>query len=507
MLLRALIEELDYVALQGEPDVANVTSIAFDSREVAESGLFVAITGFTVDGHHYISKAAENGAAAILVEREVELSGLPSSIVVVKVTDTRQALALASARFYDNPSEKLSLIGITGTNGKTSTTYFVKSILEEARATVGVIGTIGAMIGYTPLATKSTTPTTPESLHLQHMFSDMAHAGVDTCVMEVSSHALSLQRAAASRFRIGVFTNLTPDHLELHRTMEEYYEAKAMLFDLTSDYNVVNIDDEYGRRLSDKVRHHKAQLLTYGVVPDIPSAGFDETALPDVYATNIQYEADHTTYVAHTPVGRVDIRVNLPGLIYVYNSLAAVAAAYCQGIGLGQIAAGIRAVQRIKGRLEVAYQDDDIKVVIDFAHTEDSLEKALTTLRPFTDGRLILVFGVYAAPGKDGSGKREAMGKVAAQYADFCVVTSDNPKNQDPDAIIAEVSEAVASAGGEYRGIVDRREAIEYAIAMSRKGDVILIAGKGHETTQVIGKTEIPFNEAEIVGEIMSSRA
>ncbi|MDQ6422216.1 UDP-N-acetylmuramoyl-L-alanyl-D-glutamate--2,6-diaminopimelate ligase [Paenibacillus sp. LHD-117] len=500
MLLRSLMEKLDFVALQGELDV-DIMSIAFDSREVAENGLFVAIAGFTVDGHDYVAKAMENGAAAIIVERDIALQGVPASVTVLKVPDTRKALALTAAKFYGEPTEKLSLIGITGTNGKTSTTYFIKSILEGTKRSVGVIGTIGAMIGDRTLSTKSTTPTTPESLHLQHMFADMALSDVDYCVMEVSSHALSLQRAAASRFRIGVFTNLTPDHLELHRTMEEYYEAKAMLFDLTSDYNVVNIDDEYGRRLADKVRHYDTKLMTYGI------GDGSSSALADVFATNIRYEADHTTYVAHTPAGKVDIRVNLPGLIYVYNSLAAVACAYCEGVSLEQIAAGIRAVERIKGRLEVVYQDADRKIVIDFAHTEDSLEKALATLRPFTKGRLILVFGVYAAPGKDGSGKREAMGKVAAEHADFCVVTSDNPKNQDPDAIIAEVSAAVEAAGGKYRGIVDRREAIEFAIAMSEKDDVILIAGKGHETTQVIGKTEIPFNEAEIVSEIMSSQA
>lgn len=496
MLLRSLLEELDYVALQGGLD-ADITSISFDSREATSDGLFVAISGFTVDGHNYAANAAASGAAAILVERDISLESIPATVAVIKTADTRKALALVSARFYGNPTEKLGLIGITGTNGKTSTTYFVKSILEGMGSSVGVIGTIGAMIGDQALATKSTTPTTPEALHLQHMFADMAESNVDYCVMEVSSHALSLHRTAASRFRIGVFTNLTPDHLELHRTMEEYYEAKAMLFDLTSDFNVINVDDEYGRRLADKVRHYDAKLVTYGI----------GEGAADVFATNIHYEADHTIYVAHTPAGTVDIRVNLPGLIYVYNSLAAVACAYCEGVSLARIATGIRAVERIKGRLEVVYQDADRKIVVDFAHTEDSLEKALATLRPFTKGRLILVFGVYAAPGKDGSGKREAMGKIAAEHADFCVVTSDNPKNQDPDAIIAEVSAAVEAAGGRYIGIVDRREAIEFAIGMSEKNDVILIAGKGHETTQVIGKTEIPFNEAEIVCDIMSSRA
>lgn len=491
MRLADLVEKLNYSALQGDLHM-EISDIVFDSREVTKGSLFVAISGFTVDGHQFVQKAIELGATAVLVEKDVEAD---PSVTVLKTSDTRQALALVSARFYGNPSERLNLIGITGTNGKTSTTYFIKSILEHAQHSVGVIGTIGAMIGSEPLQTKSTTPTTPESLHLQHMFADMVETGVQDCVMEVSSHALSLHRADATRFRIGVFTNLTPDHLELHKTMEEYFEAKSMLFDLTSDYNIINADNEFGRKLIDKVKSNQAKLITYSIEEDA-----------EIRASDIRYGADHTTYVAHTPAGSIEIKVNLPGQIYVYNSLAAIACAYCSGISLELAAAGIRAVESIKGRLEVAYQDEDLKIIVDFAHTEDSLEKALTTLRPFTKGRLLLVFGVYAAPGALGSPKREAMGKIAAENADFSIVTSDNPKDQDPDAIIEEVSAAIEAAGGRYRGIVDRREAIQFAIDMSEKDDVILIAGKGHETTQVIGKLEIPFNEAEIVAEIMADR-
>ncbi|GKU76998.1 UDP-N-acetylmuramoyl-L-alanyl-D-glutamate--2,6-diaminopimelate ligase [Paenibacillus sp. L3-i20] len=491
MLLASLVEHLEYTTLQGDSNT-NISSIAFDSREVVPNALFVAISGFTVDGHTFIERAIELGATAILVERDIVID---APVTVLKVADTRYAMAHASARFYNNPTEKLNLIGITGTNGKTSTTYFIKSILEQSKRTVGVIGTIGAMVGNQSLKTKSTTPTTPESLHLQHMFADMVDTGVHDCVMEVSSHALSLQRTAASRFKSGIFTNLTPDHLELHNTMEEYFEAKAMLFDLTTDYNIVNMDDEYGRRLATKIASNPAKLVTYGIENDAT-----------IRAADIRQFADYTSYVVHTPTGSVAIQTNLPGIIYVYNSLAAIACAYCNGINLDQISAGIRAVKSIKGRLEVVYQDEERKIIVDFAHTEDSLEKALSTLRPFTKGRLILVFGVYAAPGKLGSGKRQAMGTIAGQYSDIAIVTSDNPKDQDPDAIIAEVSAAVQAAGGMHRGIVDRREAIQYAIDISERDDVILIAGKGHETSQVIGKTEIPFNEAEIVNDIMSGK-
>ncbi|WP_168121330.1 UDP-N-acetylmuramoyl-L-alanyl-D-glutamate--2,6-diaminopimelate ligase [Paenibacillus sp. HB172176] len=491
MLLRDLLQDISCDILQGTID-KEVEGIAFDSRECAENWLFVAVRGFTVDGHDYIQKAVASGAAAIITEKAVDAG---SSVTVLQVDDSRLALAYAASRFHGQPASKLNLIGITGTNGKTSTTYFLKSILEKANKTVGIIGTIGAMVGDKKLATRSTTPTTPESLHLQQMFADMAESKVDCCVMEVSSHALSLKRTAASAFKSGIFTNLTPDHLELHLTMEDYFEAKAMLFDLTTDYNIINIDDPYGKRLAERLSSRDAELVTYSI-----------ESQADVYATDIRYYAEHTEYVAHTPAGSVAIHVNLPGFIYVYNSLAAVACASCNGVPLDEIASGVRAVEQIKGRLEVVYQDPERKIVVDFAHTEDSLEKALATLRPFTKGRLILVFGVYAAPGRPGSPKREAMGGIAARFADFSIITSDNPKDQDPDAIIAEVAEAVEAAGGQYRSIVDRREAIEHAIAISEKDDVILIAGKGHETTQVIGKTEIPFNEAEIVNEIMSGR-
>ncbi|MFD0957800.1 UDP-N-acetylmuramoyl-L-alanyl-D-glutamate--2,6-diaminopimelate ligase [Paenibacillus chungangensis] len=491
MLLTSMLAEINYTVLQGDTNI-DISSIAFDSREVEKNGLFVAISGFKVDGHQFIAKAIALGAAAVLVEKDVKVEG---PVTILKVDDTREAMAMAAASYYGHPTNNLDLIGITGTNGKTSTTYFVKSILEAAGRRVGVIGTIGAMIGTQTLKTKSTTPTTPESLHLQHMFADMAGSGVDYCVMEVSSHALSLKRAAASRFSAGIFTNLTPDHLELHRTMEEYFEAKASLFDLTSRFNVVNSDDLFGRRLIERLRDRDTKLVTYGI---------EQKA--DITASDIRYYEDYTTYAVHTPTGSITIQVNLPGSIYVYNSLAAVAWAYAHGIAVDHIAAGIRAVESIRGRLEVVYRDEERKIIVDFAHTEDSLEKALTTLRPYTKGRLILVFGVYAAPGDEGSGKRQAMAKVAADYSDIAVVTSDNPKDQDPDAIIAEVSAAIEAAGGTYCGIVDRREAIEHAIDISRKDDVILIAGKGHETTQVIGKTEVPFNEAEIVNEIMSGR-
>ncbi|WP_054956251.1 UDP-N-acetylmuramoyl-L-alanyl-D-glutamate--2,6-diaminopimelate ligase [Paenibacillus dakarensis] len=483
MLLSSIVKNLGFELVQGDLNI-EVKAVAFDSREVVPHSVFVAVSGFTVDGHNFIPKAIAQGAAVIVVEKDVEVT---EEVTVLKVKDTRDALALLSSNFYGTPTDKMNMIGITGTNGKTSISYFMKSILEHARKNVGIIGTIGTMIGGELKKNKNTTP---ESLYLQEIFAEMVKSNVSDCVMEVSSHALSLKRVAYSRFNTGIFTNLTPDHLELHKNMEEYFEAKAMLFDLTTDYNIINADDPYGRRLIDKVQHYETKLITYGI---------DNKA--DVYATDIRYSIDSTIFVAHTPAGHIEIKVNLPGKIYVLNSLASIACAYSSGIDLEIIKDGIQAVEGIKGRMEVVYKDDDSLVIVDFAHTEDSLEKALTILRPYAKGRIILVFGVYAAAGKLGHDKRSSMGKVAAQHADFSVVTSDNPKDQDPDAIIADIIASMEEAGGTYKAIVDRKEAIEYALSISRKDDIVLITGKGHETSQVIGKTEIPFNEAEIVND------
>lgn len=483
MQLLSVLRDLDFDLVQGDPNV-EVEAVSFDSREVVPGGAFVAVSGFTVDGHAFIPKAISLGASVVIVEKDVRID---EPVTVVKVKDTRDALARVSSNFYGRPTEKLNMVGITGTNGKTSISYFIKSILEHAGKNVGIIGTIGTVIGGEVRKNKNTTP---EALYLQQIFADMVSSDIQTCVMEVSSHALSLKRVAYSRFHTGIFTNLTPDHLELHNSMEEYFEAKSRLFELTSDYNIINADDPYGRRLIDKVKAYPAKTITYGIGQKA-----------DVYATDIRYFIDSTVFTAHAPDGSIEVKVNLPGDIYVLNSLAAIAWARCSGIPLEVIKDGIQAVEGIKGRMEVVYRDDSNLVIVDFAHTEDSLEKVLTTLRPYAKGRIILVFGVYAAPGELGLPKRRAMGKVAARHADLSIVTSDNPKDQDPDAIIADIVAAVEEDGGSYKAIVDRKEAIEYALSAARQDDIVLITGKGHETSQIIGKTEIPFNEAEIVNE------
>jgi len=486
MRLREVADGLRCRLAQGSWDT-EIRLVANDHRQVVPGALFVAIRGFTVDGHQYIPSAIERGANVIVTEQPVEAS---EDVTVLEVEDTRKALALIAANYYGRPTEKMSVIGVTGTNGKTSITYFLRSIYEQAGRSIGIIGTIGTLIGGELRKNKNTTP---ESLSLQQIFAEMADAGILNCVMEVSSHALSLDRVAHCRFETAIFTNLTPDHLELHRSMEEYFAAKARLFAMAEKHNIINADDPYGQRLIREAGSYRAKLLTYGI---------DQPA--DVYASEIEFTADGTTYRVHTPTGSAQITVHLPGKIYVYNSLAAIACAYAAGISLPDIQAGIGAVRGIRGRLEVVYKTDDYKVVVDFAHTEDSLEKALATIKPYTKGRVILVFGVYAAPGELGLSKRRGMGKVAARLADLAIVTSDNPKEQDPKAIIADVAAAIEEEGGNYEAIVDRREAIRRAVEICQSGDCILIAGKGHETTQIIGKEEIPFHEAELVREMFA---
>lgn len=488
MLLTSIVQDLEYDNIKGDLN-REISAISYDSRDAVDNSIFVAISGFAVDGHHYIDKAIKQGASTIILEKDIPIE---HDVTVLKVVNSRDALARVSANFYQDPTEDLNVIGITGTNGKTSTSYFIKSIFEQANQSIGLIGTIGTIINNKLVKNKNTTP---ESLNLQRTFSEMKKEEVDYCIMEVSSHSLNLRRVAYSKFNTGIFTNLSPDHLELHNSMDEYFEAKAELFDLTKNFNIINVDDSYGRRLINRVKNYDTTLVTFGI---------DYKA--DIYPTDIHYSFDATTYTVNTPSGSIKVKVNIPGAIYVYNSLAAIACAYCNGVSLKDIQHGIQNVESIKGRLETIYKEKDYKVIVDFSHTEDALEKALTTIRPYVKGRLILVFGVYADFSDKGREKRIGMSRIASKYADFSVVTSDNPKNHDPVLIVDEISEAMNRFEGKYKAILEREAAIQYAIQMSEKDDAILIAGKGHETTQAIGDKEIPFNETDIALEALKKK-
>lgn len=464
-----------------------IAGVSYHSQMVAEDYLFVCIRGYQTDGHKYLADAATRGAIIAVVEEFQEHIDIPQFLV----KNARKALAQISANFYEQPSEKLKMIGVTGTNGKTSITYYIKSILETAQQSVGVIGTLGTNINGKSIVNDNTTP---ESLNLQQFFAEMNQAETDFCLMEVSSHALQLDRVAATSFNTGIFTNLSPDHLELHKSMEDYFQAKAMLFQMTEDVNIINADDVYGQKLIEQLENQTVKTIAYGIHKKA-----------DFYATNIKYNFNETTFTLHTPNETAEITIHQPGEIYVSNSLAAIAAAYCNGISLEDIKTGLNNVKNISGRLEVVYEKDDFKVIVDFAHTEDALKKTIDVLRPFVKGKIIVVFGVYADMSESGTEKRSGMGRVAAENADLSVVTLDNPKNHDIDQMMAETTAAIEKYNGNYIAIKDREQAIRHAIEVSNKNDFILLAGKGHENTQVIGDKLINFSEKAIVLDAMKT--
>ena len=481
MKLSKLINKENILDIKGSLDI-EIDNVAYDSRHIDGNSVFVAIKGFKVDGHDFLEQAIKKGAKVIVVEEDVDFD----DVVIIKVENARYALAEISANFYDNPSSKFDLIGITGTNAKTTTTYLVQSIFETVKRRTGIVGTIGNIIDGKLFKTENTTP---QSLELQETFDKMVKAEVDSCIMEVSSHALDLDRVSFSDFQVGLYTNLSVEHLDFHKNLENYFEAKLKLFYMTTKYNVINIDDEYGKKIIEKIKDLKTPLLTYGI---------NDKA--DIYATNIVYHLDGVDFKLHTPKGEVDIKMNIPGEFSVYNGLAAASCAYVYDISLEDIKNGLQTIEGVKGRFEVVTTDEDFVVIIDFAHTPDALEKVLQSVKDFAKGRVVVVFG---AGGDRDSSKRAPMGEAVGKYADFSVVTSDNPRTEDPEKIIEDVLVGTKAVTDNYVAITDRKEAIRYAIENKMENDIILLTGKGHETYIILGEEKFPFDEREIVKEIL----
>lgn len=484
MRLGVLISGLDIESVSGHTDI-DVTGIAYDSRTVKEGNVFVAIEGYKVDGHNYINEAIVNGAKAIIVQRDVFIN---SELTIIKVRDSRKALAKISSEFYNNPSKKFYLIGITGTNGKTSTSYIIESIFSSSGKKIGVVGTIGCQVNGKYIKTKNTTP---ESLELQQLFNEIIKSNVENCVMEVSSHSLELSRIDYSDFDVGIFTNITKDHLDYHKTFENYFNAKKKLFYMTKKYNIINIDDEYGKLLVNELSKVNTPLLTYGIENQA-----------DVYATDLRFKATGVSFKLHLLNNTTDISMKIPGVFTVYNSLAAATCAHVHGIDISHIKEGLEKVEGVKGRFELVPTNQDFTVIIDFAHTADALEKVLSAIEQFAEGRKIIVFG---AGGDRDRTKRAPMGEVAGRYCDLCIVTSDNPRTEEPQKIIDDIIEGVKKVNGNYISIVDRKEAIEYSIKNSMPKDIILLAGKGHETYTIIGDKVLTFDEREIVKEALKN--
>lgn len=454
-----------------------ITGIAYDSRQVMPGYAFVCIKGYETDGHKFVDSALKNGAALIVAEDEV-IADVP----VCYVGDTRKTLADMACIFYGNPSKNFKLVGITGTNGKTTVTYLIKSILDQAGARVGIIGTNQNIIGDKVLLTKSTTPTTPNSLELQKIFSEMKESGAEYVVMEVSSHALDLSRVRGCEFDVGVFTNLTRDHLDFHKTMKNYMSAKAKLFDI-SEYGAINTDDEYGKQIYEA--HKGKPILTYGLENGCDICAKDIKITPRGVNFTITYkETDYPMFLC------------IPGMFSVYNAMSAVCACINLGIDMDTITNGLKAAVGVLGRVEVVPTDTEYTVIIDYAHTPDGLENIIRAMKSFAKGKVITLFG---CGGDRDNSKRAPMGEIAGNLSDFTIITSDNPRTEEPLSIIRMIEEGIKTTDGDYTVIPDRREAIAYALDNAKADDVIILAGKGQETYQIIGKEKFDFDERVVV--------
>jgi UDP-N-acetylmuramoyl-L-alanyl-D-glutamate--2,6-diaminopimelate ligase len=475
MRLQELLKHLHpLIPFSGENP--EITSVENDNRKVQTGSLFICIKGYTVDGHDFANEAVKNGAVAVIAERPLSLD-----VPVMIVKDTNRAMAVIADAFYEHPTKKLHLIGITGTNGKTTTSHLIEKILVDAGKKMGLIGTMYTKIGDTTLETKNTTP---ESLTLQKTFKQMVDSDVDSAVIEVSSHALDLGRVHGCDFNVAVFTNLTQDHLDYHITMEEYKRSKGLLFSQLGNsfdiqhpkFAVLNMDDPASEIFKKSTSAH---VISYGI---------DHVA--DFQAKNIQMAPNGTTFDLILADRRYSVNMQLIGKFSVYNVLASIAAAYVSGIPIHDIICSIEGVKGVAGRFELVDAGQDFSVIVDYAHTPDSLENVLKTIQQFAKKKIFVLIG---CGGDRDRTKRPLMAKIACQYATDPILTSDNPRSEDPLAILKEMEDGVQ--GEKYLVIPDRKEAILSAVHMASLGDVILIAGKGHETYQIVGNQVFDFDD------------
>lgn len=480
--LSSVVEVLERGGHQGVP----IRGLHYDSRRVEPGFLFVAIPGLRTDGHLYLKEAAERGAVAAVIQKEVPL---PPGMSWIRVRDTRKALADLAAHFYGYPSRRLRLFGVTGTNGKTTTTYLIEGLLSQAGRPTGLLGTVVNRLGEQVLTTEHTTP---ESLDLQRLLAWMADSGAEAVAMEVSSHALKLDRVRGTEFDVGIFTNLTQDHLDFHQSMEDYFNAKAKLFTslgegckLSYKYAVINSDDPWSSRL---IALTKVPVITYGLRTEAM-----------VRAENVEMKSTGTFLEVVCAGQRYPLHLKLVGQFNVYNALAAWSVGWQEGLKPELLADILSRLEGAPGRFEKVEAGQDFTVIVDYAHTPDGLENVLRAARKLTPGRVIVVFG---CGGDRDRTKRPLMGEAAAKFSDFCVITSDNPRSEDPEAIIAEILPGVERVKTkDFTVEVDRRRAIARALEMARTGDTVIIAGKGHETYQLIGGKALPFDDRQVARE------
>lgn len=489
MKCEELLKELSYECIRGNID-REITEVVYDSRKISEGSLFICISGYNVDGHSFAGEAAEKKAAAIVVEKDVALPK-DSDITVIKVEDTRYAMAFIAAAYFGHPADRLKVIGITGTKGKTTTTYLIKSILERAGYKVGLVGTIETIIGERHIPANNTTP---ESFLLQKYFKEMEEAGCEIVVMEVASQGLKLHRTQGFTFEIGIFTNLEPDHIgpNEHADFEEYQACKGLLFKQCR-MGIVNKDDAHVQAV---LQGHTCQLETYG---------FD--SLADLYAEDLKLidkpgELGVDFKVKVKDAEDFEVEVPAPGRFSVYNALTAIAVCRHFNVEVSQIQKALLGAH-VKGRIEMVPVSDKFTLLIDYAHNAMSLKSLLTTLREYKPARLVCVFG---CGGNRSKIRRFEMGEVSGKYADLTIITSDNPRFEKPGDIIEDIKTGINKTSGKYIEICDRKEAIAYAICHGQPGDIIVLAGKGHEDYQEIEGVKYPMDERVLIADILKER-
>ncbi len=480
--LKKLLERLEFTCVQGELDI-EISTLVYDSRKAQKDSIFVCIEGTAVDGHDFVPQVLEQGAKVLVVSKEVEA---PQDVTIIKVENTRVALAGLSAAYFDYPADRLKVIGITGTKGKTTTTYMIKSILESAGYKVGLIGTIEAIIGDEVIPANNTTP---ESYITQQYFAKMLEAGCDIAVMEVSSQGLMMHRCGGFTFEIGIFTNIEPDHISPteHKDFDDYMHCKGMLF-RQCKLGIINGDDAH---YEDIIKNHTCQIETYGFNDGLDLQATDLKLLKEAGDIGVSY---YTKGVMEE-----EIKIDLPGRFSVYNSLAAIAVCRHFQVAFPTMKKALKEA-KVKGRIEKVAASPEFTVMIDYAHNAMSLESLLSTLKEYEPTRLVCVFG---CGGNRSKLRRYEMGEVSGRLADLTIITSDNPRFEEPQDIINDIKTGMEKTTGEYVEIIDRKEAIRYAIVNGRPGDVIVIAGKGHEDYQEIKGVKYPMDDRTLVAEVV----
>ena len=486
MELKRVLIGLEGLKAKGSLDI-EINNLDSNSKNIKEGDMFVAIKGFSVDGHKYINDAIKAGAKAVMIEEGADLKGieLPEDVTVIMAKDTREALAICSCNFYGNPSRKFKLIGVTGTKGKTTTTFMIKEILERAGHKVGLIGTIATYINGRMISESSRT--TPESIELQKTFAQMVEAGVEYVVMEVSSQSLKLHRVDGCHFDLVLFTNFSEDHIseKEHPDMKDYFESKLKLFKMC-DNGIINVDDIQVSKVPKLFPD--SNIMTYGI------DNYCEVLAKDITITN-----SYVDFRVKVSDRNERVKVDIPGRFSVYNALAAICVAKKLGISSDKVIEALAEI-KVPGRSEMVPNKKEIPIMIDYAHSPESLQNILSAVKSYTRGKVISVFG---CGGDRDKGKRPIMGEISGRIADFTFITSDNPRTENPEEIVKEIEEGIKKTKGNYKVVVDRTEAIKEAINMATKLDIIVLAGKGHEPYQEINGEKFPFDERIIVNEII----